>query len=294
MGAEVALREWRRAAARAVLAEHAAEQQLIRRLAREWHEHPSMAPAQSRVGPLPGEAQAVRGGAGGGLLRGRQDGASGRAALPTKSFTGMRAEPAGFSCAVGWSCGGGACGGGACGGGACGVICGKGAQGGAPPTPPTTPTPMPPTPPGVAASSQAAAGGTYGMLVGEAADPQFSPQHGTPGSPIATGGGSPNAGGGSDIRHVVGTAAASRPPHAPIGQPSAMRPGGGPPLGRAAAACDEVSRPHALPAAAEFFATDTWMGLSTPGGQWRSLSVAIAAAAISCAVRVWNQTNPHL
>ena len=65
-------------------------------------------------------------------------------------------------------------------------------------------------------------------------------------------------------------------------------------LGKAAAACDEASRPHALPAAAEFFATDTWMGLSTPGGQWRSLSVAIAAAAISCAVRVWNQTNPHL
>ena len=284
MRAEVALPEWRRAAARAVLAEHAAEQQLMRLLARQWREHPSMAPAQSRAGPLPGEAQAVRGGAGGGRLCGRQDGASGRAALPTKSFTGMRAEPAGFSCAVGWSCGGGAC----------GVICGKGAQGGAPPTPPTPPTFMPPTPPGVAASSQAAAGGTYGMLVGGAAAPQFSPQHGTPGSPIAAGGGSPNAGGGSGIGHVVDAAAASRPPHAPIGQPSAMRPGGGPPLGKAAAACEEMSRPHALPAAAEFFATDTWMGLSTPGGQWRSLSVAIAAAAISCAVRVWNQTNPHL
>ena len=37
----------------------------------------------------------------------------------------------------------------------------------------------------------------------------------------------------------------------------------------------------------ELFATLTWMGLSTPGGQWRSPSVAIAAAAISCAVRVW-------
>ena len=236
MGAEEPLREWRRPAARAVLAAaHAAEPQLMRRLAREWREHPSMAPAQSRAGPLPGEVQAVRGGAGGGRLCGRQDDASGRAALPTKSFTGMRAEPAGFSCAVGWSCGGGACGGGACGGGACGVICGKGAQGGAPPTPPTPPTFMPPTPPGVAASSQAAAGGTYGMLVGGAAAPQFSPQHGTPGSPIAAGGGSPNAGGGSDIGHVVDTAAASRPPHAPIGQPSAMRPGGGPPLGKAAA-----------------------------------------------------------
>ena len=144
-------------------------------------------------------------------------------------------------------------------------------------------------PPGAAAASQAAAG-TYAMLVGKADAPQCSPQCGTPGSPIAAGGCSPNAGGG----HAVDAAAASRPPHAPIGQPSAMRPGGGPPLGKAAAACDGVSRPHALPAAAEFFATDTRMGLSTPGGQWRSLSVAIAAAAISCAVRVWNQMNPHL
>ena len=46
MGAEAALRDWRRPAARAVLAaEHAAEEELMRRLAREWREHPSMARA---------------------------------------------------------------------------------------------------------------------------------------------------------------------------------------------------------------------------------------------------------
>ena len=50
MGAEAALRDWRRPAARAVLAaEHAAEEELMRRLAREWREHPSMARAPAAV-----------------------------------------------------------------------------------------------------------------------------------------------------------------------------------------------------------------------------------------------------
>lgn len=84
------------------------------------------------------------------------------------------------------------------------------------------------------------------MFMGEAAAPQYD-------APGCCGG------------HAIDEAAAStRPPHAP----SATRLDGGPPLGKAAAACQELSRrPHAFPAAAEFFATDTWMGLSTPGGQ---------------------------
>ena len=133
------------------------------------------------------------GGCGGGRLCGHQDGASGRAALPTKSSR-MRASLR-VPCAVGWSCGGGRA--------AAGVRrrgvrrrgvrrdLWQGRPGRRHPLgrPPPTPTP----PPGAAASSQAAAGGTYGSSRGRR--PPRSSARSTPASPIAAGGGSPNAGG---------------------------------------------------------------------------------------------------